>query len=158
MFEQLAVAKKMHHHVRLNQSFRSDLAWWDAFLASWNGISLMKEASQRDPQYIIATDASGSWGCGAVWGSSWLQYKWGDAYRSEAITQKELVPIVLAAAVWGSLWQDCVIQVMCDNQAVVAVVNSGYSREPQVMHLLHSLFSSRPGSGLPCMLNTSQGH
>ena len=43
MFEQLVVAKKMHHHVRLNQSFRSDLAWWEVFLVTWNGVSLLKE-------------------------------------------------------------------------------------------------------------------
>ena len=38
MFEQLAVAKKMHHHVRLNQSFWSDLTWWNTFLAFWKGV------------------------------------------------------------------------------------------------------------------------
>ena len=31
-------------------------------------------------------------------------------------------------------------QGLCDNQAVVAVVNLGYSQEPQVMHILRCLF------------------
>lgn len=140
MFEQLAVAKKMHHHVRLNQSFRSDLAWWNTFLAAWNGVSLLSEVISKSPDHVICTDASGSWGCGAVWGTCWLQYKWGEPYQQEAITQKELLPIVFAAAVWGHLWQDCTTKILCDNQAVVAVINSGYSREPQVMHLLRCLF------------------
>ena len=140
MFEQLAVAKKMHHHVWLNQAFRSDLAWRNAFLVTWNGVSLLREAIVQAPHYEIATDASGNWGCGAVWGSDWLQFKWTDSYQQEAITQKELLPIVLAAAVWGPVWQDLAIKVHCDNQAVVAVVNSGYCRETQVMHLLRCLF------------------
>ena len=134
------MAKKMHHHVRLNQLFRSDLAWWDTFLVAWNSVSLLREVILKSPDHVISTDASGSWGCGAVWGIFWLQYKWEEAYQQEAITQKELLPIVFAAAVWSPLWQDCTIRVLCDNQAVVAVVNSGYSREPQVMHLLRCLF------------------
>ena len=75
-----------------------------------------------------------------MWGTCWLQYKWGEPYQQQAITQKELLPIVFAAAVWGHLWQDCTTKILCDNQAVVAVINSGYSREPQVMHLLRCLF------------------
>lgn len=48
--------------------------------------------------------------------------------------------------------QNCTIKIFCDNQAVVAVVNSGYSREPQVMHLLHCLFviTARFCIGLHC--------
>ena len=29
------IAKKLHHHIRLNSSFRSDLACWDTFLESF---------------------------------------------------------------------------------------------------------------------------
>ena len=34
-------AKEMHHHIRLNRGFRSDLLWWACFLPEWNGTSLM---------------------------------------------------------------------------------------------------------------------
>ena len=34
-------AKEMHHHIRLNRGFRSDLQWWACFLPEWNGTSLM---------------------------------------------------------------------------------------------------------------------
>ena len=27
----LSLAKRPHHHIRLNASFRSDIAWWQAF-------------------------------------------------------------------------------------------------------------------------------
>ena len=30
-----------HGHIRLNAGFRSDLAWWKAFLAQWNRISYL---------------------------------------------------------------------------------------------------------------------
>ena len=39
------------------------------------------------------------------------------------ITLKELIPIVLASAVWGSEWKGSVGRAGCDNSAVVAILN-----------------------------------
>lgn len=39
------------------------------------------------------------------------------------ITIKELVPIVLAVAVWGKEWHGLTVQARCDNSAVVAILN-----------------------------------
>ena len=52
-----------------------------------------------------------------------------------SIIDKELVPITVAAAIWGPEWSTRIIEVKCDNAAVVAVLNSGSSRNPEVMHL-----------------------
>ena len=60
------------HHIRLNCNFRSDLQWWNAFAATWNGISyLVTNATLQ-----FASDASGIWDCGAWHGSSWFQWQW----------------------------------------------------------------------------------
>ena len=58
-------AKELHHHLRLNASFRSDLQWWSIFLADWNGVSMMTRDPQIQPEAIVTSDASGTWGCGA---------------------------------------------------------------------------------------------
>ena len=64
-----AVPHRPHSHgyIRLNAGFHSDLAWWKAFLAQWNGISYLPPPSFL-PQLnlYLTTDASGSWGCGDV--------------------------------------------------------------------------------------------
>lgn len=52
------------------------------------------------------------------------------------ITQKEVLLVVLACAVWGKQWQERRVLV---NEAVVTVLNSGYSRDPQIMHLLYAV-------------------
>ena len=57
--------KELHHHVRPNAAFRSDLQWWASFLEEWNGISMMTQDPHISPQSIITSDASGNWGCGA---------------------------------------------------------------------------------------------
>ena len=61
----------------------------------------------------------------------------------KSITFLELLPIVLACAVWGRRWAKSSVFAHCDNQGAVAVVNSGYSKVPQIMHLLRCLFFIR---------------
>ena len=41
------------------------------------------------------------------------------------------------------VWRKARITVHCDNLGVVALVNSGYSRVPQIMHILRCLFFIR---------------
>lgn len=101
MYDMLFLAKQPHHHIRLNANFKSDLAWWSLFLHSWNG-------SAMTPSAVVTSDASGGWGCEAYWHSLWFQLAWPDAKSTElSIMAKELVPIVIAAAVWGHEWRPC---------------------------------------------------
>lgn len=53
---------------------------------------------------------------------------------------KELVPIIISCAVWGSRLHRKAILFQCDNTGVVAAVNKGTSKEEQVMHLLRALW------------------
>ena len=50
----------------------------------------------------VISDASGLFGCGAfAHPHSWFQLWWPDNWQAIHITAKELVPIVISAAVWG---------------------------------------------------------
>ena len=60
--------------------------------------------------------------------------------EEDSITFKELLPIVLAIAVWGSCWARSSVMCFCDNQGAVAAANSGYSKVPRIAHLLRCLF------------------
>lgn len=87
------------------------------------------------------SDASGSWGCGAFFGSQhWLQFQWPPAAKSFSIAFLELVPIIIAGILWGEQWASCHVRVQCDNQAVVDVIRSRYCRDDNLMHLLRCLF------------------
>lgn len=55
------------------------------------------------------------------------------------ITVKELLPIVVAAAIWGRQWQGMSIRARCDNAAVVAMLKSRTCKPPDAMHLLRCL-------------------
>ena len=55
----------------------------------------------------------------------------------------ELLPIVLACAIWERHWIGGVVTSHCDNTAAVSVINSGYSRVPNIILLLRCLFFIR---------------
>ena len=135
----LTVAQRPHHHIRLNQEFHSDLMWWAAFVTHWNGTSLLINPNQAQ-QVALISDASGSWGCGAWCSTKWFQLQWDQHASPLQIAVKELIPIILAAAIWGQSWQGQRVTSHCDNMAVVTILNSQYSKERVLMHLLHCLF------------------
>ena len=133
------LVKHLDHFVRLSLPARADLEWWFQFASSWNGIEMMTVVKREAPGEVLVSDASGSWGCGAYCGKNWFQLKWVGPMASSHITVKELAPIVVASAIWGSLWKGSTVKVLCDNEAVVAILNKGSSHDPEVMHLMRCL-------------------
>ena len=78
MYATAAKLHELHFYTRLNKEFRSDLCWWDIFLESWNGLSLLQCTTTltiETHDFSIQTDVSGSWGCGAFFQGNWLQLK-----------------------------------------------------------------------------------
>ena len=132
--------RELDYFTRLNQGFRSDLYWWHIFLQDWNGVSLLQQAGTVRPHMTLHTDASGTWGCGALLYPQWFQLQWPEAWSSVAIMIKELVPIVLACAVWGPRLARKTVLVQCDNTGVVAAVQKGVSKDQSAMHLLRCLW------------------
>ena len=116
--------------------------WWATFISTWNGTSVITCNPRPAPNHVW-TDASGSFGCGAIYPAMqrWLQLRWPSKgtwaqLQESSIAVKELLLIVLACAVWGSQWRCLVVTIHCDNTEAVAAINSGYSRVTQIMHLL----------------------
>jgi len=141
MYAAAAKVRRLHFFLRLNREFRSDLMWWYTFVHTWNGFSILRSPYVATvPDVLIQTDASGSWGCGAVFSHNWLQLQWPREWIDEAIMAKELVPIVLAIAVWGHQLARREVLVKSDNLNVVTAVNKGSCREAVVMHLLRCMW------------------
>ena len=55
------------------------------------------------------------------------------------ISEQELLPIV-SCAIWGSALAGCHIRCLCDNAAIVVMINKHTSKRPVAMHLLRYLF------------------
>ena len=78
-------------------------------------------------------------GGGAFSGTQWFQLQWSASTEQHHITIKELIPIVIAVAIWGRSWSGKTVQAQCDKAAVVAIINSGNSKDREAMHLCRCL-------------------
>ena len=56
-----------------------------------------------------------------------------------SIEWQELFPIVIACALWYPHFAGKRLQFWCDNESVVAIINSGHSKAPRVMDLVRFL-------------------
>ena len=62
-----------------------------------------------------------------------------DASRQKCIAVKELVPIIIAAVIWGPEWKGQLVCAHCD-KAVVDVLGSRSCKDKDLMQMLRSLF------------------
>ena len=137
LFNLLALDRAPHHFIRLNAGAKADLLWWRTFLQDWNGTSFFPAVG---PSTEVVSDASGSYGCGAFSLShGWFQLQWPDSWSSTNIAAKELVPVVIAAALWGKEWKGRCACFRSDNMAVVDILKSRTSKDHLLMHLLRCL-------------------
>lgn len=132
-----------HFFVHLNSECQANFEWWATFVSSWNGVSLLRASRAGLPRADVNvwSDASGGWGCGAVWQGRWFQVAWESLPIAGAgIAPKELFPIIVASVVWGESWRGQYVCFHCDNEAVVSVINRQSAKEPLLCHQLRCLF------------------
>ena len=131
---------ELHHYLKLSKWERDDLQWWFKLLASWNGKSLFFHPTwEQAPDMSIASDAAGSIGFAAIAGLTWFAGRWPSEAHNLSIAVKELIPIVIAAHIWGQEWARKRILFKCDNQAIVACLKFGSGRDRHLAFLLRHL-------------------
>ena len=133
------------HHIRLNKEFSRDITMWKAFLTKWNGRSFFLDpAVTSSPDIELFTDAASTIGFGGYFNGKWFQGRWPphlliDKSKGISIEWQELFPIVIACALWYPHFSGKRLQFWCDNESVVAIINSGHSKAPRVMDLVRFL-------------------
>ena len=110
--------------------------------AQWNGVAMMPTLISKRPEYIVTSDASGSWGCSAFCENHWLQIPWSDStvLLSQSIAVKEMIPIIASCIVWGHDWRGKHILAKCDNESTVHVIKHHSCKDETLMHMLRCLF------------------
>jgi hypothetical protein len=81
----------------------------------------------------LSTDASTRTGYGAVFQGEYFHGAWPEEASDLHINQLELLTVLLAAEKWGHRWKGLNLVCLCDNQASVAVINAGSSRDAGMM-------------------------
>ena len=133
------------HHIRLNKKFFKDIAMWKTFISSWNGRSFFLNSTLTPtPDLELYTDAASTVGFGGYFQGKWFQGKWPVhlyicKQQGISIEWQELFPIIVACDIWHSHFSGKRLQFWCDNESVVAIINSGHSNSPRIMDLMRHL-------------------
>ena len=132
--------KKAYHHIRLNKGARHDIKLWLTFLDNFNGRAFfLSDRWETSATLQLFTDAAGSKGYGAVFGSHWFYGAWPGSWRSLNISCLELFPITLSVHVWGYLMANQRVVFFTDNAALVDIINKQSSKHKLIMALLRPL-------------------
>ena len=114
------------NQILLTNEFHRDLNWFNTFLVPYNGITFF---DHKHPHHTVYLDACLT-GLGAIFGHHIYSLPIPIGYNDYTIVHLEILNIVVALKLWGESWQDQVIEIMCDNMAVVEVLTSGRARDP----------------------------
>jgi len=127
--------------IDLSFDFQADVAWWRTFAADWNGEALVGSLDPvRAAHLHVHTDAS-SEACAMVFRDEWFAHDWteGDLLSVPDIFHQEFWIILTSCISYPHVFSGMVVLFWCDNEAVVSVINSGWSRDPILMKMLREL-------------------
>ena len=139
LFHLTSGIQKPHHRIRISSGARADMLAWREFLFHFNGSVMFPRGVWYSSSNLhLYTDASQQLGFGAFFKGSWTQGMWPLRWRSLklSIAFLELFPITLALRLWGPALRNQRVILWCDNEAVVAIINSQTSGCPRIMKLV----------------------
>ena len=136
-------AKYLHYRIRLNKEARADIRWWLNYLPEWNGINIIKESKWiTSTEISLETDAS-DLAAGCFFMPEWFYVKFETDYayiRERSINWRELYAIVKATITWCKLLYAKKVTFLCDNLTIVHILQTGTSKETEIMKLVRALF------------------
>ena len=94
---------------------------------------------EKSPDFIVTSDAASSIGFGAFYQNDWFAQMWSVDTLSLNIAIKELIPVVIAAKLWGFLWERKRIEFQSDNMAVACCLKMGSCKNRYLAFLLRVL-------------------
>ena len=139
IIDSINLLKGDNHKIKLTASIRADISWWQSFMSTFNGKSML-----LDKQHIqsVFTDSCIQ-AAGGIFQGDWFYINWGidwPAVSSLHINSKEILAAFLAVCRWAPYWSNKRIFIHSDNMTAVSAINKGTSRNPFVMKCLRQLF------------------
>ena len=134
--------KHLHHNVKLNKQAQADINWWLLCMDKHNGTSMISTEWDLAQAHLIFTDASDG-AAAAVSGRSWcyVPFEKSDQWMANmSIAWRELFAVVICIATFGESIQGQKVAMYTDNQAVYWCINTGKSRNTDLMCLIRTLY------------------
>ena len=112
-------------NVHLDIEFHRDVQWFSKFAHNFNGTAFYKHEKFKGD---IDLDASLQ-GLGAKCGSYVYAISIPLAYENYNIVHLEMLYVLVALRTWGHHWKHKALTIDCDNQTVVTILTTGYTRD-----------------------------
>ena len=115
--------------ITVSDDIKRDLKWFIEFASQYNGLCKYVHDPVSVTQ-MIAIDACLK-GLGGVFGTQVYFFDLNKVYIPQCfhITHLEMWNIVLACRIWAKYWQGKEVKILCDNEACVHVLSSGFTRD-----------------------------
>jgi len=132
--------KKQNHRFKLGGEFKKDLYWWQKFLSMFNGVNYIPDMVWAAPDVHMSTDACMS-GAGGWSGKEYFYCAFPQFVLDENthINQLELITIMVGLRIWSEKFVNTRIQVYCDNNSSVVVLNSGRTKDHKMLEIIREI-------------------
>ena len=123
-------AMKRNKSIRLSDSFQKDVRWWSMFVEEYNGVSFIPSALWTEPDVSFATDSC-LVGCGGICLGEYFHTSFPKDIKDQELPIHclEMLAVLLGVRIWGAHLQSLKVQIYCDNDAAVQVINSGKTKD-----------------------------
>ena len=141
LLESLRSMSSEQKYVYLNKSFKKDLRWWFLFMEEFNGVSFIPPPIWEEPDVTFSTDSSMS-GCGGICDHEFFHVQFPVSFMQQGlkIHHLEMMAVLLGVRIWGPRCQGMRVQIYCDNESVVQVINSSRTKDPFLGSCLRELW------------------
>ena len=139
IIDTINLLKADSHKVKLTGCIRADITWWNTFLATFNGKSMLLD---HQPIQSVFTDSC-SLAAEGFFDGDWFYLNWALDWPFVSqlhINSKEILQFIWQFVEWASAWRNKRIYIQSDNVVTVSTINRGTSRNPFLMSCLRHLF------------------
>ena len=140
---------KPYHHINLDPEFKEDCKVWLKFLeqnkittVSRPYIDLKSVLEAKTLQFFSNASLKRTFGIGACYMKEWAYAQWPEGFiesKKPSIEYAELLGLVITVYIWSDKLANQRVQVFCDNQTVIVVVNNTTSSCKNCMVLVRKL-------------------
>ena len=116
--------------IALNVSFQKDLKWWARFVEKYNGVSFIPASLWSEPDVTFATDSC-LVGCGGFFDGEYFHTSFPEIISRQQLPIHclEMLTVLIGIRIWGVRLGGLKVQIFCDNEPAVRVINSGRTRD-----------------------------
>ena len=117
--------------IKLSEGFKKDLQWGSMFVEQYNGVSFIPAIAWEEPDITFATDSCLK-GCGGMYAKEYFHVAFPKFILDQPlrIHHLEMLAVLVGVRIWGKYCIGMKVQIFCDNEAVVTVINSSKTKDP----------------------------